>query len=64
MGLRLPYNAKVKTTPKGWVQTLGPALDAKISSYRELNFGTHGQGCATENLVFNNILKTKYAYCI
>jgi hypothetical protein len=33
----IPYSAKVKP-PMGL--TLGPALDAKISSHIELNFGT------------------------
>jgi hypothetical protein len=41
---RIPYSAKVKIPFKGWVfkllDTMELALDAKISSHIELNFGT------------------------
>jgi hypothetical protein len=36
----IPYSAKVKPTPLGGGLTMEPGLDAKISSHRELNFGT------------------------
>jgi hypothetical protein len=40
----VPYSAKVKTPLRGWSSNfrtlLEPALDAKISSHGELNFGT------------------------